>query len=44
MSNSPIKQTVDDWLNDVDYSGDDDYIPSQFALEFVTFIKVVNGG
>ena len=44
MSNSPIKQTVDDWLNKVDYSGDDDYIPSQFALEFVTFIKLVNGG
>lgn len=41
------KKSVDDWLNDVDY-GDinegDDYIPSTFALNYVNFIKMVNGG
>jgi predicted phage terminase large subunit-like protein len=39
---SSIK-TVDDWLNDIDYSGDEGYVPSEFALEFVSFIKLVNG-
>lgn len=43
-SEGPIKRTVVEWLNTVDYANDDGYIPSQFALEFVTFIKLVNGG
>ena len=34
---------VDKWLDDVDYSHDKSYIPSMFALEFVNFIKLVNG-
>lgn len=38
-----IAQSVEAWLEHVDYSGDDDYIPSEFALEFVNFIKLVNG-
>jgi predicted phage terminase large subunit-like protein len=38
-----IKKTVDEWLNDTDYSEDYDYVPSEFALEFVSFIKLVNG-
>jgi phage terminase large subunit-like protein len=38
-----VKKSVDEWLNGVDYSGDEHYIPSQFALEFITFIKLVNG-
>ena len=38
------KKTVDEWLNAVDYSDDPDYTPSQFALEFVSFIKLVDGG
>ena len=38
-----IKKSVDDWLNGVDYNDDPNYIPSQFAVEFVTFIKLVNG-
>lgn len=40
---SLIKKTVDEWLNDIDYSPDPGYVPSQFALEFVSFIKLVNG-
>lgn len=41
-----IKQDVDAWLNQVDYSeeAEDDYVPSAFALNFVNFIKLVNGG
>lgn len=39
----PIKQTVVEWLNGVDYSLDKDYIPTDFALEFVNFIKLVGG-
>jgi len=37
------KVTVDEILNNVDYNFDG-YIPSKAALEFVTFIKLVNGG
>ena len=34
---------VDDYLNSTDYRIDPKYVPSDFALEFVTFIKLVNG-
>lgn len=34
---------VEDYLNATDYSLRKDYVPSDFALEFVTFIKLVNG-
>lgn len=34
---------VEDYLNNVDYGIDPFYVPSEFALEFVTFIKLVNG-
>lgn len=34
---------VEDYLRYVDYSPDPDYVPSTFALEFVNFIKLVNG-
>lgn len=35
--------TVDDYLNQVNYAIPPDYVPSDFALGFVTFIKLVNG-
>lgn len=40
-----IKQTVDDWLNQVDYSelNSGHYVPTSFALKFMNFIKLVNG-
>ena len=38
-----IESTVDDYLNDVHYNVDEEYFPSDFALEFVNFIKLVNG-
>jgi predicted phage terminase large subunit-like protein len=34
---------VEQYLNAIDYSDDPSYVPSVFALEFVTFIKLVNG-
>ena len=43
MSSDITKMTVIDWLNTVDYGCDENYIPSAFALEFVNFIKMVNG-
>lgn len=33
---------VDDYLNEVSYKHDPNYIPTPFALGFVTFIKLVN--
>lgn len=44
MSEIPEVRAVDDWLNGVSYADDPDYVPSAFALEFVNFIKLVNGG
>ena len=38
------KKTVTEWLNEVSYDDDPSYVPSMFALQFVTFIKLVNGG
>jgi len=40
-----MKQTVDDWLDSVDYDSlnNGSYIPSKFALNFMNFIKLVNG-
>ena len=39
------KKTLDDWLSEVDYSflNGNAYVPSDFALQFITFIKLVNG-
>jgi phage terminase large subunit-like protein len=34
---------VEEYLNATDYHHDPSYVPSEFALEFVTFIKLVNG-
>lgn len=34
---------VEDYLNQTDYKVNPGYVPSDFALEFVTFIKLVNG-
>lgn len=41
-----IKQSIDDWLDNVDYTHLNSglYVPSEFALLFMNFIKLVNGG
>lgn len=35
--------TVENYLNNTNYSDDPNYVPSDFSLGFVTFIKLVNG-
>jgi predicted phage terminase large subunit-like protein len=41
-----IKRSLDEWLDDVSYSwlNSGEYVPSEFALTFMNFIKLVNGG
>lgn len=36
-------KTVEDYLNQVNYSEDASYTPSDFSLGFINFIKLVNG-
>lgn len=40
-----IKQELDQWLDQVDYAelNSADYMPSEFALTFMNFIKLANG-
>lgn len=38
------EKTVEEYLREVDYGKDVNYVPSLFALNFVNFIKLVNGG
>ena len=40
-----IKKALDEWLDEVDYAdlNDGSYVPSQFSLIFMNFIKLVNG-
>lgn len=40
---SDIERKVEDYLNECTYERDSSYVPSDFALEFVNFIKLVNG-
>jgi predicted phage terminase large subunit-like protein len=40
---APKSMSVEDYLNTTNYAVDPKYVPSDFALEFVTFIKLVNG-
>ena len=45
MEHQINKKTIDDWLEEVNYGSllGSEYVPSQFALEYITFIKLVNG-
>ncbi len=36
-------KTVSEYLNQIDYEDNCNYVPSHFALEFINFIKLVNG-
>ena len=40
-----IKQELDEWLDGVDYDwlNSSDFIPSEFSMKFMNFIKLVNG-
>jgi len=45
LMQEPVQElSVEDYLNTIDYAADSFYIPSEFALEFVNFIKMVDGG
>jgi len=43
MSNVEPKAELEDLLKEVDYLAMSNHIPTEFALEFITFIKLVNG-
>lgn len=38
-----VPKLVEHYLDEISYGPDPDYVPSDFALEFVAFIKLVNG-
>lgn len=42
---SAKKKTVDDWLDEVDYQelNTGNYVPTEFALAFVSMVKLING-
>lgn len=40
---STIAKSVESYLDEIRYGEDSGYIPSAFALEFINFIKLVNG-
>lgn len=44
MSNL-IKKSLDEWLDEVDYKflNSSEYVPSEFSLGYMNFIKLVNG-
>ena len=41
--NLPECKSVEEWLDSVSYGPDHLYVPSDFALHFIAFIKLVNG-
>jgi len=43
LEKAPIAKSVEAYLNDISYANDPSYVPSPFALEFINFIKLVNG-
>lgn len=43
LEQTEIAKSVEEYLNEITYTPDPEYVPSDFALEFVNFIKLVNG-
>ena len=43
MTEEITQKSVEEWLNTVSYEEDSNYTPSDFALDFILFIKLVNG-
>lgn len=43
MQKTELAWSVEDYLNRISYAPDPGYIPTEFALAFVNFIKLVNG-
>lgn len=36
-----VTKTVTDYLNEVDYAELDKYVPSEFAIQYINFIKII---
>jgi phage terminase large subunit-like protein len=41
---APMAKSVEKYLNEISYANDSSYVPTDFALKFINFIKLVNGG
>lgn len=44
LEQAPIAKSVEQYLNETTYINDPTYVPTDFALKFINFIKLVNGG
>lgn len=44
MDDEGTPKTVEEYLNEISYEVDPNYVPSDFALQFIIFIKLVEGG
>lgn len=44
MTKPIVKKTVDEYLNQVDFEELNNYIPSEFSIMFINFLKVVSVG
>ena len=40
LEKTVLSKTVEDYLNGISYALDPNYVPSDFALEFINFIKL----
>jgi predicted phage terminase large subunit-like protein len=43
LEQEPLTKSVEAYLNTITYANDPAYVPTDFALKFVSFIKLVNG-
>jgi predicted phage terminase large subunit-like protein len=44
LEEAPEVKSVETYLNKISYNNDSSYTPTDFALTFINFIKLVNGG
>ena len=44
LERAPVAKSVESYLNNISYGNDPSYTPTDFALKFINFIKLVNGG
>jgi len=44
LEKAPVAKSVESYLNNISYGNDPSYTPTDFALKFINFIKLVNGG
>ena len=44
LEKAPVAKSVEMYLNGISYANDPAYVPTDFALKFINFIKLVNGG